>query len=116
MNLIEQVKDIFKNTVCCGNCGYHGEDCYCSRVEELFGVEVRTANDSTCICLDGFKMLPMEEEEERVPVRVETERIYCKDCPDFESGICMDAYYKNEENYKVSENDYCDTESKWYAE
>ena len=61
MNLMEQVKDIFKNTVCCGNCEYHGEDCYCTRIKDLFGVEVKTADDSTCICLDGFKIINKDE-------------------------------------------------------
>lgn len=155
MNLMEQVKEIFKETVTCGNCEYHGEDCYCSRIEELFGVEVRTAKDSTCICLDGFKVLPEEDEDEDeafynseiyknavedftycvecpasqkrelckgcpsgAPVRVVTERTYCQNCEDFdeENGICLEAYYKNEENYRVSKDDYCDTETKWYAE
>lgn len=52
---MEQVKEIFKNTVCCGNCGFHGENCYCTRIKDLFDVEVKTADNSTCICLDGFK-------------------------------------------------------------
>lgn len=52
-SLAEQVRDIFKETVSCKNCPY--KDGYCTRIKDLFGVEVKTANDSTCICLDGFK-------------------------------------------------------------
>lgn len=113
-NLLEQVKDIFKETVSCKNCPHRDKDGYCKRIEEYFGMEVRTTDKSTCICLDGFETLP-EEDIEKVPIKVETERTYCKDCPDFEDGICMEAYYKNQP-YEVSENDYCDSETKWYQE
>ena len=115
-NLVEQVKDIFNETTKCKNCKFHDEhDKFCYRIEELFGVECNTDDESNCIFSDNFLILKEEEPEnaEKVPVKVETERVYCKDCPDFEDGICMEAYYKNQP-YEVSENDYCDTEAKWY--
>ena len=60
-NLVEQVRDIFKETVSCKNCPYKNKDGYCTRIKDLFGVEVKTANDSTCICLDGFKIINKDE-------------------------------------------------------
>ena len=60
-SLVEQVRDIFNETVSCKNCPYKNKDCYCTRIKDLFGVEVKTANDSTCICLDGFKIINKDE-------------------------------------------------------
>ena len=60
-NLVEQVRDIFKETVSCKNCPYKNKDCYCTRIKDLFGVEVKTADNSTCICLDGFKIISKDE-------------------------------------------------------
>ena len=54
-SLAEQVRDIFKETVSCKNCPYKNKDGYCTRIKDLFDVEVKTADNSTCICLDGFK-------------------------------------------------------------
>lgn len=60
-SLVEQVRDIFKETVSCKNCPYKNKDGYCTRIKDLFGVEIKTANDSTCICLDGFKIINKDE-------------------------------------------------------
>lgn len=60
-SLVEQVRDIFNETVSCKNCPYKNKDGYCTRIKDLFGVEVKTANDSTCICLDGFKIINKDE-------------------------------------------------------
>ena len=60
-SLVEQVRDIFNETVSCKNCPYKNKDGYCTRIKDLFGVEVKTANDSTCICLDGFKIISKDE-------------------------------------------------------
>ena len=60
-SLVEQVRDIFKETVSCKNCLYKNKDGYCTRIKDLFGVEVKTADNSTCICLDGFKIINKDE-------------------------------------------------------
>ena len=60
-SLAEQVRDIFNETVSCKNCPYKNKDGYCTRIKDLFDVEVKTANDSTCICLDGFKIISKDE-------------------------------------------------------
>lgn len=60
-NLVEQVRDIFKETVSCKNCPYKNKDGYCTRIKDLFDVEVKTADNSTCICLDGFKIINKDE-------------------------------------------------------
>ena len=60
-NLVEQVRDIFKETVRCKNCPYKNKDGYCTRIKDLCGVEVKTADNSTCICLDGFKIISKDE-------------------------------------------------------
>ena len=60
-SLVEQVRDIFNETVSCKNCPYKNKDCYCTRIKDLFGVEVKTADNSTCICLDGFKIINTDE-------------------------------------------------------
>ena len=60
-NLVEQVRDIFKETVSCKNCPYKNKDGYCTRIKDLFDVEVKTADNSTCICLDGFKIISKDE-------------------------------------------------------
>lgn len=60
-SLVEQVRDIFNETVSCKNCPYKNKDGYCTRIKDLFGVEVKTADNSTCICLDGFKIINKDE-------------------------------------------------------
>lgn len=56
-----QVRQIFKDAISCKNCPYRNKDCYCTRIKDLFGVEVKTADNSTCICLDGFKIINKDE-------------------------------------------------------
>ena len=56
-----QVRQIFKDAISCKKCPYRDEDGYCNRINDLFGIEVKTANDSTCICLDGFKIINKDE-------------------------------------------------------
>ena len=41
-NLVEQVRDIFKETVSCKNCPYKNKDGYCTRIKDLLDVEVKT--------------------------------------------------------------------------
>ena len=60
-SLAEQVRDIFKETVSCKNCPYKNKDGYCTRIKDLFGVELRVDEKSECILSKNFKIINKDE-------------------------------------------------------
>ena len=52
-----QVRQIFKDAISCKNCSYRNKDGYCTRIKDLFGVELRVDKKSECILSENFKTI-----------------------------------------------------------
>lgn len=56
-----QVRQIFKDAISCKNCPYRNKDGYCTRINDLFHVELRVDEKSECILSENFKIINKDE-------------------------------------------------------